>query len=126
MPSTFRKAIEGAYGGALFTTALTDQCLQIYPLAVWEEIENKVNGLGAMNPLRRKFLTRANRFGAEVEMDGQGRILLKAVQRDEVGIKGEVVLIGCADHLELWPEKVMEKQEHADAFTDEDFATLGI
>jgi MraZ protein len=126
MPSAFRKSIEGAYGGALFITALTDSCLQIYPIPVWEEIETKVDNLGSMNPLRRRFLTRANRFGAELEMDSQGRVSLKPAQRSLVGIKDEVVLIGCSDHLELWPGKEMAKIDITDAFSDEDFSTLGI
>ena len=127
MPSTFRKSLEGAYGGALFVTALTDGFLQIYPLEVWEEIEGKVNALGSMNPLKRKFLTRANRYGAEVEMDSQGRVSIKAVQRQLVGLDDEVVLIGCTDHLELWPADAMEAElDGKDAFSEDDFMTLGI
>jgi len=95
MPSVFKKNLEGAYGGALFVTALSDDHLQIYPLSVWEEIEARVNALGKMNPLKRKFMTRANRCGAEVEMDGQGRISLRSNQRKLVGIDQEVSLIGC-------------------------------
>ncbi len=126
MPSSFKKNLEGAYGGALFITALTDEYLAIYPIAVWEEIESRVNELGAMNPLKRKFLTRANRYGAEVGMDSQGRILIKPNQRRLVGIEDDVVLIGCTDHLEMWPAKEMEDLEGADSFSNEDFNLLGI
>lgn len=126
MPSNFKKNLEGSYGGALFITALTDEYLQIYPVQIWEEIEAKVGTLGAMNPLKRKFLTRANRYGTEVGMDGQGRISLKVNQRSLVGIKDEVVLIGCSDHLELWPAEAMASLEGQDAFSPEDFTALGI
>jgi len=126
MPSTFKKTLEGAYGGALFITALTDEYLGIYPIQVWEEIESRVNDLGAMHPLKRKFLTRANRYGAEMEMDNQGRISLKPSQRELAGIKDNVVLIGCTDHLELWPAKEINELEGADSFTNEDFSLLGI
>ena len=126
MPSAFRKSLGGSNGGALFITALTDECLQLYPLDIWEEIESKVRDLGSMHPLRRKFLTRANRYGTEVEMDGQGRVSLKPIQRELVGITAEVVVIGCADHLELWPGEDMAPGEDKDAFTPEDFMTLGI
>ena len=126
MPSVFKKNLEGAYGGALFVTALDDDHLQIYPLSVWEEIEAKVNALGKMNPLKRKFLTRANRCGAEVEMDGQGRILIKPNQRKLVGIEVEVSLIGCTDHLELWPAESIADLDGQDALTSKDFEALGI
>ena len=126
MPSIFKKTLDATYGGALFVTALTDDYLQIYPLQVWEEIESRVNAMGAMNPLKRKFLTRANRCGAELEMDGQGRISLKPSQRTLVGIQADVVVIGCTDHLELWPAEDISDLQDKDAFTPEDFTALGI
>jgi len=126
MPSVFKKNLEGAYGGALFVTALSDDHLQIYPLSVWEEIEARVNALGKMNPLKRKFMTRANRCGAEVEMDGQGRISLRSNQRKLVGIDQEVSLIGCTDHLELWPAESIADLDGRDSLTSQDFEKLGI
>ena len=126
MPSVFKKHLEGTYGGTLFLTALTDDHVQIYPIQIWEEIEARVNSLGKMNPLKRKFLTRANRCGAEVDMDGQGRMLLKPNIRKLVGIESEVSIIGCTDHLELWPADVISKLEGQDALSSEDFESLGI
>ncbi len=126
MPSVFKKSLEGMYGGSLFVTALTDDHLQIYPIEVWEEIEARVNRLGQMHPLKRKFLTRANRYGAEVDMDGQGRISIKPVQRKLIGLEADVSLIGCTDHLELWPASEMSELDGKDALTASDFEHLGI
>ncbi len=126
MPSIFKKNLESTYGSTLFVTALTDEYLQIYPIQVWEEIEARVNALGAMHPLKRKFLTRANRCGAEVEMDTQGRVSIKPNQRGQVGITQDVVLIGCTDHIELWPGESMAELDGEDDFSAEDFMTLGI
>jgi len=126
MPSVFKKTLEATYGGALFVTALTDNCLQVYPLQIWEEIETRVNALGKMNPLKRKFLTRANRCGAEIEMDGQGRVSLKPSQRKLIGLESELSLIGCTDHLELWPADRIATLDEADALTDTEFEALGI
>ena len=126
MPSAIKRNLEGTYGGALFVTALTDEFLQIYPIQVWEEIEARIAALGKMHPLKRKFLTRANRCGAEVDMDGQGRILIKPSQRSQVGIRDDVVLIGCTDHLELWPAESIAAMEGKDSLSAEEFTTLGI
>jgi len=126
IPSVFKKSLKDTYGGALFITALTDDHLQVYPIQVWEEIESRVNQLGKMNPLKRKFLTRANRYGAEVEMDGQGRISVKPNQRRLVGLDGDISLIGCTDHIELWPAREMAELDGNDALTSEDFEQLGI
>lgn len=126
MPSVFKKTLEATYGGALFITALTDEYLQIYPLQVWEEIETRINARGKMNPLKRKFLTRANRYGTEVEMDSQGRIHLKPGQRGLIGVAQEMSLIGCTDHLELWPGERLAALEGQDALTADDFEALEI
>lgn len=124
MPAHFRKTIESTYGAALFVTALGDECLQIYPLPIWEEIEARVNGKGPMNTHRTKFLTRANRFGHEAEMDKQGRIPLKPIQRKLVEISDEVVLIGCLDHLQLWSGDKLEGGGEPSAMSAEDYAAL--
>lgn len=126
MPSVFKKTLASAYGPQLFITALTDDHLQIYPISVWEDIESRVNALGKMHPLKQKFLTRANRYGTEVEMDGQGRILIKPNQRQLVGIEAEVSLIGCTDYLELRAASALAELEGVDALTLEDFQALEI
>jgi len=103
IPSNFKKSLEATYGRALFITALTNEYLQVYPLPVWEEIEARVAKLGLVDPTRRRFLTRVNRYGLDVEMDGQGRITLRPIQRELVSIKEHVVVIGCIDHIQIWP-----------------------
>jgi len=126
MPAAFRKTLESSYGGALFITALTSQCLHIYPAKVWDEIEAKALARGKMQPKAKKFLLRANRLGAEAEMDSQGRILLKPSQRAETGIVDEATLVGCVDHLELWSGERFADQSYDDALTDEDLMELDI
>ena len=42
----------------------------------------------------------------EVELDAQGRMVLPAGLRDFAGLKGEAVVVGALDHIELWePER---------------------
>ncbi len=125
MPSVFRKTLDSSYGGALFVTALSANCLHIYPAKIWDEIEGRALAKG-MNPHAKKFLLRANRYGAEAEMDGQGRVSLKPTQRAETGLVGEATLIGCADHLELWSAVKLSESEGKDALTDEDLTALDI
>ena len=126
MPSHFKKALESAYGKSLFVTALTDDFLHIYPMPVWEEVESRVRNLGMMHPARHRFLTRVNRYGQEVEMDSQGRMLIKPAQRDLVGITDQVVVIGCIDHLQLWPADGLDQGEGTKPLSSDDFAMLEI
>lgn len=122
MPAVFKKMLQES--ASLFITALTDDHLQIYPIGVWTEIEARVNELGKMHPLKRKFLTRVNRYGTEVEMDSQGRVPLKINQRELASIHDKVSLIGCSDYLELRPVAALAELE--DALTLDDFNALEI
>ena len=47
-----------------------------------ERIEQKVAGLSNFNPTKKKFLDRTNYYGQQVEMDGQGRLLLPQLLRE--------------------------------------------
>ena len=60
--------------------------------------------------VRRGFLPDA--YG--VELDKQGRILVPPQLRDETGLGGKVLVIGCGDYLELWhPERWAEERARA-------------
>ena len=43
-----------------------------------------------------------------VEVDKQGRILLPEWLLEKTSIRGEVVLTGCRDHLDIWKKKDYE------------------
>ncbi len=62
--------------------------------------------------VRRAFLPDA--YG--VELDKQGRILIPPQLRDEAGLSGKVLVIGCGDYLELWhPERWSEERARLEA-----------
>jgi MraZ protein len=126
IPAAFKKALESSYGTTLFVTALTNEALQVYPMPVWESIEAKAGELGMMDPKRRRFLSRANRFGSEVEMDNQGRIPIKAIQKNILNHAEEVTLIGQMDHFEVHPAIPEVEQGAEEQLTEDDLRALGI
>jgi len=75
-------------------TSLLGDCARIYPLREWEGIENKLSDQPSMIPAARKFLDRANYYGQMQQMDGQGRILIYPMLRNEANLAGEVVVFG--------------------------------
>ena len=91
MPAEFKRVIDEKYGTQFYITSLDGRVAQIYPFEEWERIEQKLAGLSNFNPTKKKFLTRTNYYGAVVEMDGQGRLLLPQLLREEAGLKGEAV-----------------------------------
>src|ERR1700689_3085712 len=53
MPTRYRERLQERCGGKLVITVDKDQCLLIYPMPDWEEIERKVMRLPRSNPRAR-------------------------------------------------------------------------
>ena len=69
IPEKFRTAIEDEYGKDVFITSLTDEAVQIYPLAVWERMTGVAKeGALHLRPDIRRFLLRVNRKGANYHL----------------------------------------------------------
>ena len=55
MPTRYRERILERGHGKLVITVDRDQCLLLYPLPDWEEIERKLMSLPNLNPQARRF-----------------------------------------------------------------------
>jgi len=124
VPTDFRRVLEERYGQEFFVTSLTGEKALVYPLPVWEEIEAKLAALPATDPVRQKFLERASYFGAQLRLDGQGRLLMPPILRERAAMTGEVVVSALLDHLEIWNRERLEQRLAQHPFTDDDFRAL--
>lgn len=82
-----------------------DKCLWLYPENEWREIARKLSRLPTMN--RKNQLIQRLMLGhaSEVELDGQGRILLANELRDYAGLGKRVSLVGQVHKFEIWDEE---------------------
>src|SRR6184192_4244877 len=99
VPAEFKRVIDEKYGQQFYITSFDGKVAQVYPFEEWERIEQKLAGLSTFNPTKKKFLDRVNYWGQQVEMDGQGRLLIPQLLRDSAQIKGEVAVTGNLTHL---------------------------
>ncbi len=118
VPSAFRAFIEEPYGNELFVTSVRGECVRIYPMPVWAEIERKV--AAAHEPALGRFFKRANYHGQVAQMDQQGRVLIQPRLRDSAQMNGEVDVLGLSDHLEVWNHDRKVEQLESEPFTDAD------
>ncbi len=84
----------------------TDGCAAVFPRTTFEELGAKVASL----PLADEHARSVARFlfssAFEVDLDGQGRIVLPAAVREWAGLTGEAVVVGHWDRVEIWsPER---------------------
>lgn len=134
VPTRYRERLQERCASELVVTIDRDHCLLIYPLPEWQEIERKLMKLPSFNKAARNLQRLLVGHATEVEMDGQGRVLLPPALRDFARLEKHVVLIGQGNKFELWDEESWNSQR--DGWLDEvnlddldlpvDFETLSI
>ena len=125
VPAEFKRVIDEKYGQQFYITSFDGKVAQVYPFEEWERIEQKLAGLSTFNPTKKKFLDRVSYYGQQVEMDGQGRLLMPQLLRETAQIKGEVAVMGTLTYLEVRNLEALRKEIEENPITDEDTRTLG-
>ena len=111
MPARYRERLLEACGGRLVVTVDQDHCLLVYPLPEWEVIEEKLINLPSLNKQSRLLQRLLIGHATDLEMDGQGRVLLPAMLREYAGLQKKAVLIGQGKKLEIWDEETWAKSQ---------------
>ncbi|HWZ76360.1 MAG: division/cell wall cluster transcriptional repressor MraZ [Acidobacteria bacterium] len=124
IPAEFKRVIDEKYGQQFYITSLDGRVAQVYPFEEWERIEQKLAALSNFNPTKKKFLDRTNYYGQQVEMDGQGRLLLPQLLRESGQIKGEVAVLGNLTFLVVRNLELFKREIEEEKFTPEDEKTL--
>jgi len=124
VPTTFRRQLEERYGRDVFITSVLGDSVLLYPLSVWEEIEDRLAALPSTNRTKQRFLERVSYYGQQGQLDRQGRVVIPPLLRDSADMAGEVVVNARLDHLEVWNRKRLKARFTDEPFTDEDFEYL--
>jgi MraZ protein len=120
VPALFRPDIQDRQGPDVFVTSLTGDCVRIYPMAAWLEVERRISEMPANHPTRLKFLDRVNYYGQTSELDGQGRVVITPQLRDSASISGDVRVLGRIDYLEVWNEERIRRKLELEPWSDDD------
>ena len=123
IPAAFLEALR-EYGNKFYVTSENGDYVRVYPMKIWNEIEDKLARLSSHNRTKQKFLTRTNYYGQVVELDGQGRILVPPILRETAQMRGDVDVLGNLTYLEIWNHTRFLDNLKASPITDEDEQTL--
>ena len=84
-------------------------CVSIYREYDWEKYVEKLEALPnyKYGNLKRLIYSRT----VTASMDSQGRVLLPVKLRDDLGLKGEVVIVGNNTSIEIWAKDNWVKME---------------
>ena len=98
IPAKFREGL----GSSFVITRGLDQCLFVYPLEEWKQLEQKMKALPFTKADARAFTRFFFSGAAECEWDKQGRVSIPANLREHAGIQKECVVIGVSNRVEVW------------------------
>lgn len=122
IPSKFRADLKNK----IVITRGLDKCLFIYPMKVWEELASKLGSLPVGESSTRSFIRLMLAGAVDVEVDGQGRILIPDFLKSYADLSKDVVIAGLYNRLEIWDEKKWEDyKKNAEKNTDEIAEQLG-
>ncbi len=110
VPTRYRERLLECCASQLVITVDPDHCLLIYPAPEWMEIERKLMKLPSFNKTARRLQRLLVGYATELEMDGQGRVLLPPPLREFAEMNKQLVLIGQGAKFELWDEARWNEQ----------------
>lgn len=76
-------------------------CLSVYTFEMWERKSNELAS-GMSSEELRDFERRIYPSASEVELDGQGRIVIPSKLRAYANLGSAVTVAGVRDHFEIW------------------------
>ena len=109
IPSKFRKVLSVDNEDTFVITRGMDPCVWVYPIVVWQNIENDLKSLSSLSAINRTFVRNTVRYATPLTYDGQGRIQLtnNLINYAELGKK--TLIIGMVNKIEIWnPERLKE------------------
>jgi MraZ protein len=105
IPTRYRAYLDEVAGGKICATVHPDICLMLYPLNEWGPVQRRVMKLSNMEPKARDLQRLIIGYASDLEMDGNGRLLLPPSLRDFAHLEKKVVLIAVGNKCELWDEQ---------------------
>ncbi len=111
IPTRYREQLQQDCESHLVVTIDTESsCLLLYPLYEWEIIEAKVQALPSFNQTARRIQRLLIGHATEIDMDGNGRILLPPLLRDYANLEKRTMLVGQGRKFEIWDEQQWHRE----------------
>ena len=109
IPSKFRKVLSVDNEDTFVITRGMDPCVWVYPVVVWQNIENDLKSLSSLSAINRTFVRNTVRYATPLTYDGQGRIQLTNNLINYAELGKRTLIIGMVNKIEIWnPDRLKE------------------
>ena len=120
LPGVLKQQLSPEAKGRFVVNRGFEECLEIYPINVWQDVRKKVEKLNQFKKKERAFIRYFLRGATEVVLDGADRLNIPKHLLEYAGIKGDAIITPGKNTLELWNKAKYEKElaMDSDSFAD--------
>ncbi|MBG6131329.1 MraZ protein [Aquimarina sp. EL_43] len=110
MPVAFKKQLSPVLqDGFVLKRAVFQSCLELYPMAEWNLLMQKINKLNRFKKKNNDFIRKFTAGVKVVEIDAAGRLLIPKDLVGFAGITKDLVLSSAVNIIEIWDKDQYEK-----------------
>lgn len=114
VPARYREALLQQCDGQIVITINDRQrCLWLYPLDVWEGIEDKLVKAPSLDPEVQRLKRLLIGHATDCEVDGNGRVLVPPPLREYAALTKRLTLVGQGNKFEIWDEDLWHAETEA-------------
>ena len=125
IPAKFRNALGSINNKTFVITKGFDECLLLYPLNEWKEVESQLSQLSSIRSRDRDFVRSITRHATSIQYDAQGRIQIPDSLLIYSKIQKDASVIGMINKIEIWEPSILSKQDaNIDDIADNNFDDL--
>ena len=120
LPGALKQQLSPEAKGRFVVNRGFEECLEIYPINVWQDVRKKVEKLNQFKKKERAFIRYFLRGATEVVLDGADRLNIPKHLLEYAGIQGDAIITPGKNTLELWNKAKYEKElaMDSDSFAD--------
>ncbi len=110
LPAPFKKQLSASLqDGFVLKRSVFQPCLELYPMAEWNLMMQKINKLNRFVKKNNDFIRRFTAGVKTVEIDNLGRLLVSKDLMTFASISKDVVLSSAVNIIEIWDKDLYEK-----------------
>jgi len=110
LPAPLKKQLAASLqDGFVLKRSVFQPCLELYPMAEWNVLMNKVNKLNRFVKKNNDFIRRFTAGVKVVEIDALGRLLVPKDLVVFASISKDIVLSSAVNIVEIWDKDLYEK-----------------
>ena len=111
LPARHRESVVAVSEGRLVVTIdMREKCLLMYPLPEWEVVQRKLESLSNIGEQARLLQRLLIGHATDLELDGQGRVLLPQMLRNYAALEKKLVLVGQGNKIEIWSDSLWQSR----------------